>query len=103
MSNSTLLRISEVIKFDHRELEQYYDNIVNSADKSVQERYQNIFVWELARHCVGEEIILYPAIEACVKDGLSLVTRHRLENKQVRSILRKITHRMHSTSNCWPS
>ncbi|OAQ65264.1 HHE domain-containing protein [Pochonia chlamydosporia 170] len=88
MSNSALLRISEVIKLNHRELEQYYDNIVNSGDKSVQERYQNIFIWELARHCIGEEIILYPAIESYVKNGQLVVARHRLENQQLMDTLR---------------
>lgn len=51
----------------------------------MQQRYQNI-LWELARHCIGEEIIVYPAMEAYLTDGLSVVARHRAENQKVRVI-----------------
>lgn len=41
--------ISEAIKNDHRELETYYQNIMEAKDKDTQERWQNQFIWELAR------------------------------------------------------
>ncbi|KAK3306740.1 uncharacterized protein B0T15DRAFT_573673 [Chaetomium strumarium] len=55
--------ISEVITKDHRELEQYYNEVVNSSDHDHQERFGNQFTWELARHSVAEELIVYPAFE----------------------------------------
>lgn len=56
--------ISEAIIKDHRELEQYYNEVVNNTgDHDYQDRYGNQFVWELARHSVGEELVVYPALE----------------------------------------
>jgi len=55
--------VSDTITKDHRELESYYNEIVNSNDLDHQERYGNQFTWELARHSVGEELIVYPAFE----------------------------------------
>ena len=55
--------ISEAIIKDHRELEQYYNEVVNSSDHDHQVRFGNQFTWELARHSVGEELVVYPAFE----------------------------------------
>ncbi|KAF2649406.1 hypothetical protein K491DRAFT_708147 [Lophiostoma macrostomum CBS 122681] len=59
----TMRTISETIKEDHRELERYYNEIVNSADHDHQQRFGNQFTWELARHSIAEELIIYPAFE----------------------------------------
>jgi hemerythrin superfamily protein len=55
--------ISDVIIKDHRELETYYNEVLSTSDLDHQERYGNQFVWELARHSVGEELVVYPAFE----------------------------------------
>jgi hypothetical protein len=60
-ANST---ISEAITKDHRELESYYNEIIENADDiDHQTRYGNQFTWELARHSVAEELLVYPAME----------------------------------------
>lgn len=56
-------RISDLIKRDHRELEEYYQRIINSDSEDEQIRYQNQFIWELARHSIGEELVVYPKME----------------------------------------
>lgn len=59
--NST---ISEAITKDHRELETYYKEIINNPDNiDHATRYGNQFTWELARHSVAEELLVYPAME----------------------------------------
>ena len=56
--------ISEAIEKDHRELEQYYNEVVNNpGNHDYQQRYGNQFTWELARHSVAEELVVYPAFE----------------------------------------
>jgi hemerythrin superfamily protein len=55
--------ITDAITEDHRELEEYYQKIVDSNDTDTQTRYQNQFTWELARHSVAEELVVYPAME----------------------------------------
>ena len=60
---AALSTITNAITKDHRELEQYYNEVIGSNDHDHQERYGNQFVWELARHSVGEELVVYPALE----------------------------------------
>lgn len=56
-------RITDAICSDHEHLQSYYDRIVHAESSDEQIRYQNMFTWELARHVVGEELVLYPALE----------------------------------------
>lgn len=76
-------RISSVIRQDHREIKRYYDKIVKSNDLDIQRRYQNAFVWELTRHAIAEELVLYPAIETGVNDGKVMVDKDRAEHQVV--------------------
>jgi hypothetical protein len=55
--------ISDTIIQDHRELEKYYNEVINSTDHGHQQRFGNQLVWELARHSIGEELVVYPAFE----------------------------------------
>jgi hemerythrin superfamily protein len=75
--------VSDVIKHDHRELEAYYDRIINSSNEDEQTRYQNLFAWELARHSIGEELVVYPQLEKRVTGGHDLAERDRAEHQKV--------------------
>ncbi|KAK7928843.1 hypothetical protein PG985_005841 [Apiospora marii] len=55
--------VTEAITKDHRELEEYYHGVVNSSNVDHRIRYANRFTWELTRHSVGEELIVYPAMK----------------------------------------
>ncbi|CAP65686.1 uncharacterized protein PODANS_7_1050 [Podospora anserina S mat+] len=55
--------ITQAITDDHRHIQDCYNEVVNSSDPDHQQRWGNQFTWELARHSVGEELILYPAFE----------------------------------------
>lgn len=76
-------RIINAIKQDHREIESYYDRITKSTDKTEQTQYQNLFTWELARHSIGEELVVYPAFEKHLKDGVALADKDRKEHQSV--------------------
>jgi len=79
-----LSTISEAITKDHRELEQYYNEIINSSSRDHQTRYQNQFTWELARHSVGEELVVYPAFEKYMGDkGVAMAESDRNEHHEV--------------------
>ncbi|KAM0265163.1 hypothetical protein ACHAQJ_000316 [Trichoderma viride] len=75
-------RISDAITQDHRELESYYNRIISSSSPDEQTRYQNLFVWELARHSIGEELVvkeqLYKFQKLSVDDAEFLPTLHNL-------------------------
>lgn len=81
---STKSTISEAIIKDHRELEQYYNEVVNSTDHDHQTRFGNQFTWELARHSVGEELVVYPAFEKFLgQQGKEMAEHDRKEHHQV--------------------
>lgn len=81
-----MVRISEAITEDHRELESLYRTIVNSEDADEQTRFQNQFTWELAQHAVAEELVVHPAIEKVLPDGKETTDRGRREHSTVSPI-----------------
>jgi hemerythrin superfamily protein len=83
--------ISDAITKDHRELKEYYDEIVNNPDNiDHQTRYGNQFTWELARHSVAEELLVYPALEKYLGDkGKEHADHDRKEHH-------KVSHRSHA-------
>lgn len=83
-TTAAMRTITDAIKDDHRELEEYYQNIVNSTDTDTQTRYQNQFTWELARHSVAEELVLYPCmIQMLGASGKAKVDHDRKEHHSV--------------------
>lgn len=75
--------ISDAIKKDHQDIKSYYDKIVNSSDRDEQTRFQNLFTWELARHSIGEELIVYPVFEKLLSDGVAMANKDRKEHLKV--------------------
>ncbi|KAL4808059.1 hemerythrin HHE cation binding domain-containing protein [Aspergillus unguis] len=83
-------RISDAIKQDHREIQAIYGRIASSTSRDEQIRYQNLFVWELARHFVGEEIVVYPAFEKHLNNvGAGLAKKDREEHQAVKEQLKR--------------
>ncbi|KIL88622.1 hypothetical protein FAVG1_07869 [Fusarium avenaceum] len=81
--------VSDAIVKDHRELKDYYNEVVNSTDHDHQQRFGNQFVWELARHSVGEELVIYPAMEKYMGDkGKQLADEDRQEHHHVKELLK---------------
>ncbi|KAM7184181.1 hypothetical protein V8F20_012319 [Naviculisporaceae sp. PSN 640] len=90
--------ISEAIKKDHRELEQYYNEVINSTDHDHQQRFGNQFTWELARHSVAEELIVYPAFEKHMGEkGHKMAEDDRKEHHKVKELLKEFQN-MHAES-----
>lgn len=76
--------VTDALTKDHRELESYYNEVINSTDKDHQQRYGNQFTWELARHSVAEELIIYPAFEKYLgAKGKEMADKDRAEHHEV--------------------
>ncbi|KAI1373371.1 hypothetical protein F4677DRAFT_429457 [Hypoxylon crocopeplum] len=75
------------IQSDHRELEAYYPHVINNKSSEERVRYQNLFVWELARHSVAEEIIVYPAMEKHLADGKDMAWKDRNQHQKIKEQL----------------
>ncbi|KAI0970602.1 hemerythrin HHE cation binding domain-containing protein [Xylaria arbuscula] len=98
-STATMATISQAITKDHRELEQYYNEIINSSDHDHQQRYGNQFTWELARHSVGEELVVYPAFEKYLgAKGKEMAESDRKEHHEVKEMLKEFQN-MKSTQS----
>ncbi|EAW09084.1 HHE domain protein [Aspergillus clavatus NRRL 1] len=82
-------RITDTVKQDHRQLEACYDKIMHATDRDDQIRFQNLFTWELARHSIGEELVVYPAFEKHLPDGVSMADKDRREHQTVKEKLKK--------------
>ncbi|KAL2810025.1 hypothetical protein BJX63DRAFT_434664 [Aspergillus granulosus] len=82
------LRIRETIQQDHRTIEACYNRIIGSTSRDEQIRFQNLFVWELARHAVGEELVVYPAFEKYVQGGAAMAQKDREEHQKVKEQLK---------------
>lgn len=78
-------RIIDTIKKDHREIESYYGKIITSKDEDEQTRFQNLFTWELARHSIGEELVVYPLFEKLLSDGIEMAKKDRSQHLEVSS------------------
>ncbi|PYH43063.1 HHE domain protein [Aspergillus saccharolyticus JOP 1030-1] len=81
--------ISDEIKKDHRDLEEAYNHILNATTDDEKHRWQNQFTWELARHSIGEELVVYPAFEKHLSDGKAMADKDRAEHKTVKDQLEK--------------
>ncbi|KAG0240613.1 hypothetical protein BGW41_006794 [Actinomortierella wolfii] len=82
-----MTRVSDSVIQDHRELEEYYNNILNAQSEDEKTRWQNQFTWELARHSVGEELVIYPAMEKLLPNGKELADKDRKEHQEAKEQL----------------
>lgn len=76
--------ISDAIKKDHREINEYADNIRQAQDDDTRTRWQNQLTWELARHSIGEELVVYPAFAKHLGErGQQMADKDRAEHQTV--------------------
>ncbi|KAI0859532.1 hypothetical protein F4860DRAFT_482289 [Xylaria cubensis] len=88
LQHSQIWKISEAIREDHKQLKDYYNRVVNSKDLDEQERYGNAFIWELARHSIAEEIVVYPAFERDIHDnGKGIADKDRAQHQGIKEQL----------------
>ncbi|KAI9832738.1 MAG: hypothetical protein M1826_001297 [Phylliscum demangeonii] len=82
--------VTEALTQDHREIEDAYNNIINATDDDTRVRWQNQFTWELARHSIGEELVVYPAFEKHLgEQGKLMASKDRDEHQVVKNKLSK--------------
>ena len=83
LGHAQVFKVSQVIEEDHHQLEYYYGKIIGSNDPDEQKRYQNAFVWELARNSIAKELVVYPALERNVSDGSIRAEQDRSRHQKV--------------------
>ena len=67
----------------------YYDQYVkNTGDADAQDRWARQLIWEVARHAVGEELVIYPLMERHLgAQGQRLADEDRAEHQVRRPLL----------------
>ncbi|KAI0398324.1 HHE domain protein [Xylariaceae sp. FL0594] len=86
-TSAAMTLISDSIKHDHAELKQYYENIKNAKTNDEKDQWRNQFTWELARHSIGEELVVYPAMERVLPNGKAMADKDRKEHLVVKNDL----------------
>ncbi|KAH7926594.1 hypothetical protein BV22DRAFT_1032733 [Leucogyrophana mollusca] len=81
--------LTKAITDDHREMYEYYEQYQKSqGNADAQKRWARQLTWEVARHAVGEEIIVYPLMEKHLgQKGLELADHDRDEHQTVKELL----------------
>ncbi|KAI0821102.1 hypothetical protein BC629DRAFT_1587415 [Irpex lacteus] len=91
MSQKTLF---QAIKEDHEEMYEYHDQYKRAkerGDVDAQTRWYHQLRWEIARHAVGEEIVVYPLMEKYLGEkGKKLADHDREEHQSVKEHLYKL-------------
>ncbi|KAI0916285.1 hypothetical protein AcV5_003266 [Taiwanofungus camphoratus] len=91
MSQKTLF---QAVKEDHEEMYEYHDEYRSAherGDVPAQARWARQLTWEVARHAVGEEIVVYPLMEKHLGDkGRELADHDRGEHQHVKELLYKL-------------
>ena len=81
-----MTRITDSIAEDHKELKEQYENVKSAKDSETKTKWRNQFTWELARHSIGEELVVYPAMEKYLgTKGKQLTDRDRSDHQTVRN------------------
>ncbi|KAI0841482.1 hypothetical protein F5Y06DRAFT_285121 [Hypoxylon sp. FL0890] len=78
------------IAHDHRELESYVPHIMANQSSEERIRFRNLFVWELARHSVAEELIVYPAMEKYLENGRDMAWKDRDQHQTIKEQLYRL-------------
>lgn len=62
---------------------QYYDEYNRAkGDMDAQARWSRQLIWEIARHAVGEEIVVYPLMEKLLGErGVMLADQDRADHQ----------------------
>jgi hemerythrin superfamily protein len=96
--------ISDGVVRDHAELGEFYDRYNKATDADTKERWANAFRWELARHSVGEELVLYPAFEKYLgNDGKKIAEGNRAAHQKIKEGLYQLESMKASDPNHKPT
>jgi hemerythrin superfamily protein len=81
------------IKHDHEELEEYFSNYKEAHKGGNHEeagKWFNQFVWEISRHAVSEELVLYPLMALQGQRGQELADISRKDHQVTKNILEEL-------------
>ncbi len=84
--------IEKLIRADHVFIKSIYDELNRALTREQKIRWRNLLSYELIRHSIAEEIILFPLIRSYVPDGELIFDNMKIHDH---SIKEKILHIQH--------
>lgn len=93
LGNGELYKISMAVDVDYHHLKDHRQRILDGKSSDEKRRHQNAFIWELARHAIAKELVIYPEIERHLPGGAEIVQKQRAQHRQV-SPLRRFSLRI---------
>jgi hemerythrin superfamily protein len=79
--------IIDLIKTDHRELEDYFGRYKSASNMEEGKKWFNQFLWEICRHSVAEEVVLYNMMESINDRGKELGEKSREDHRKLKMML----------------
>ncbi len=83
------LPIENLILQDHNLIKTVYEKFKSSPSKEEAEKWRNELVYEIARHSIAEELILYPLLRKKLPEGESLFQESIKEHHEIKENLYK--------------
>jgi len=96
-NTSTTPDLIDEIRRDHRELEEYYKSYKAATTTEEAHQYFNQFVWEISRHSVGEEVVVYNMLEGLGEKGKELSEHSREDHRKLKVMLEELRHEKNET------
>lgn len=78
--------IDELIIMDHKDLRVFLQKFEQSSEFEEASKWLHQFIWEICRHSIAEEIILYPMLKK-IPDGREIWTESLEEHRKIKEIL----------------
>lgn len=84
--------LEELILEDHRDMKAMLEKYRTALTKDEAHKWYNQFVWEVCRHAIGEELVLYPLLKERIPNGPALVEESLEEHRETKKYLSEIEH-----------
>ncbi|KXJ91590.1 hypothetical protein Micbo1qcDRAFT_234062 [Microdochium bolleyi] len=84
---STPFKLSSALHQDYDQLAIFFQGATVGTTLAEKKGFQNAFVWELARHSVAKELVVFPAVEKDVPGGKELVEKERAASQEIKELL----------------
>jgi hemerythrin superfamily protein len=79
--------IDKLILCDHTAVRTIYDKFKNEKNKVEAEKWRNQLIYEIARHSIAEELVVYPLIRSKLQDGEKIFQKDIQEQHRIKEIL----------------
>jgi len=87
---STNKPIEELIVADHKAVMAFYDEFDKARNDEDAHKWLRQFIWDLARHSIAEELILYPVYKNKIPQGEQYWNKSLDEHRKIKKLLSEI-------------